>query len=108
MFCASLSKHKKNIRIGHIRCKGQKILSEQFIHPYEEIYDDLFTQDQKEVGGFYSDLYKERDTDHSYKEIIRALGICEVKLLTEAKLQLTEKPISTTELSEALKRMGSI
>ena len=63
------------------------------------MYEELFTQEQilKEVEGFNSDLYIERDMNHNYQELIRALGPSAVKLLTDAELQMTEKPISTTD-----------
>ena len=100
-------KQMRKIIIGNLRHKWQKTLSEQLIQPDEEMYKDLFIQYQilKEVIGVYSNLFKKLDMDPNYQEIIRALIPHAVKLLTEAKLQLTEKLISTTKLIEALRRI---
>ena len=61
--------------------------TEKASHPNEDFYEDLQTQEaiMAEVSGFYSDLYKERQTNPYYDKIIEALGPGAINLLTEAE-----------------------
>ena len=53
----------------------------------------------KEVKDFYEDLYKKRETNPVYSEIIDALGPSAIKKLTKLELRNTEAKITMAELS---------
>ena len=97
-FCAQVASQKKKIRLSHLRKKCQKKLEEE---NKEEEFDDLLKHSEimKEVKEFYEDLYRKRQTNPVYSEIIDALSPSAIKQLTEIELKNTEAKITMEEVS---------
>ena len=87
--------------MSHLQKKRQKKPGEE---NKEEKYDDLLKHSKimKEVKEFYEDLYKKRQRNPVYSEIIDALGPSAIKQLTELELKNTEAKITMEELSASL------
>ena len=100
-FCAQVASQKKKIRLSHLRKKRKKKPGEE---KEEDKYDDLLKHSEimKEVKDFYEDLYKKRQTNPVYAEIVEALGPGAIKQLTEIKLKKTEAKITMEELTTCL------